>query len=344
MKFSAPPWLKMAIISIVVGAVLGVVNELTEGPIAQQAVAAANAARQACFAEADSFEAIELSADSGVDSCYAAMKDGELAGYVAQVTVTGFGGPIEIHVGMNLEQTITGISVGGSDFSETPGLGAKAKDPDFTVQFAGLTIPTQLGSGVEAITGATITSGAVSSGVNKAGYFIRDLIDPPAEDNRPEDLQFGGVLPGATITSETAVDCVNRALEAAQPYLDPSKATDIALMGESTAPAISESSGVTVLSAEDWAEAYPEIYASYLANSENDEVLDHVEEYPMIGVVYEGMAFNKYYGTARGHTYTVQDVTSTGRPHALANYRKHICIIGGPCIGMHEAGFRLGSR
>ena len=296
-------------------------------------------------------------------------------------------------------------------------------------QFTGLTIPTQLGSdGLDAITGATITSGAVSSGVNKGGYFIRDLIDPPAEDNRPEDLQFGGVLPGATtkeeqtapegidalytsdagvvlyvtgkgrngdmqvqvgvghsgqvagvfidpakhketeglgdlveesyfwgqfignsgsfaigdnidavsgatITSETVVDCVNRALAAAQPYLDPALATDIPEMGEASAPAVAApeasvgkrtqvvktGSGVTVLSARDWAAKYPEIYASYLANNENNEVKDHVEEYPMISVVYEGMAFNKHYGTARGHTYTVQDVTATGRPHALAN-------------------------
>ena len=426
MKFSIPPWLRLMIITITVGGMLGVVNELTEGPIAQQAVVVAETARRACFTEADSFEEVQLSADSGVDSCYAAMMEGELAGYVAQVTVTGFGGPIEIHVGMDLEQTITGISVGGSGFAETPGLGAKAKDDDFTNQFTGLTIPTQLGNGLDAITGATITSGAVSSGVNKAGYFIRDLIDPPAEDNRPEDLQFGGVLPGATtkeqldapegidelyasdagvvlyvtgkgrngdmqvqvgighsgqvagvyidpamhketeglgdlveesyfwgqfigntgvfaagenidavsgatITSETVIDCVNRALEAAQPYLDASLAVDIAQMGEASAPAATSSgvskraqvvktgTGITVMTAQDWAETYPEIYASYLANSENDEVLDHVEEYPMIGVVYEGMAYNKYYGTARGHTYTVQDVTSIGRPHALAN-------------------------
>ena len=86
-----------------------------------------------------------------------------------------------------------------------------------------------------------------------------------------------------------------------------------------TAQVVQTGSGITVLSAQDWAEEYPEIYASYMANNDNDEVKDHVEEYPMISVVYEGMAFNKFYGTARGHTYTVQDVTATGRPHALAN-------------------------
>lgn len=78
-------------------------------------------------------------------------------------------------------------------------------------------------------------------------------------------------------------------------------------------------SGVTVMTAQDWAETYPEIYASYLANSENTEVHDYTKDYPMIGVVYEGMAFSKFYGSARRHTYNVEDVTSTGRPHKLAN-------------------------
>lgn len=427
MKIKIPSWLRLAIICIAVGGLLGIVNDLTKGPIAQKAVEAAEASRKVCFTSADSFESVELPSDSGIDSCYAAMQNGELVGYVAQVTVTGFGGPIEIHVGMDMNCTITGISVGGTKFAETPGLGAKAKNADFTEQFTGLTIPTQIGNGVDAITGATITSGAVSSGVNKAGYFIRDLINPPAEDNRPEDLQFGGVLPGATtkeqqtapegvdelytsdagvvlyvtgkgrngtmqvqvgighsgqvagvfidpamhketeglgdlveesyfwgqfigntgifaigdnidavsgatITSETVVDCVNRALEAAQPYLDPSKATDIALMGETTVSTgtsssgverrtqvVKTGSGVTVMTAQDWAETYPEIYASYLANQDNTEVHDYTEDYPMIGVIYEGMAFSKFYGSARGHTYTVEDVTATGRPHALAN-------------------------
>ena len=429
MKLRIPAWLRLAIICVAVGGMLGIVNSITKGPIAQRAVEAANASRYACFPGADAFEELELSEGSGVDGCYAAMQGGSQIGYVTQVTVTGFGGPVEIHVGMDLEGTITGISVGGSGFAETPGLGAKSKEPAFTDQFAGLTIPVQVGNNVDAITGATITSGAVCSGVNKAGYFVRDLINPPAEDNRPEDLQFGGVLPGATtkeqqtapegidelytsdagvvvyvtgkgrngpmqvqvgighsgqvagvyidpakhseteglgdmveesyfwgqfigqsgsftigdnvdavsgatISSQTVVDCVNKALEAAQPYLDPSKATDIAALGQSddapAAPAVQSSakrltqvvktgSGVTVMTAQDWAETYPEIYASYLANSENTEVHDYTKDYPMIGVVYEGMAFSKFYGSARGHTYTVEDVTSTGRPHALAN-------------------------
>ena len=97
---------------------------------------------------------------------------------------------------------------------------------------------------------------------------------------------------------------------------------------EAAAPAVEEvrgaqvvetGSGVTVLSAKDWADEYPEIYASYLANGENTTIHDYTKDYPMLPIVYEGMAFSKFYGSARGHVYTVEDVTSTGRPHGLAN-------------------------
>jgi len=85
------------------------------------------------------------------------------------------------------------------------------------------------------------------------------------------------------------------------------------------ATATKTGTGVTVIKASDWAETYPDVYASYLKNEENKATIDHVEEYPMIATVYEGMAFNKFYASARGHYYTVEDVTNTGRPHALAN-------------------------
>ena len=89
--------------------------------------------------------------------------------------------------------------------------------------------------------------------------------------------------------------------------------------GADAATATQTGTGVTVIKAADWAATYPDVYASYEKNAENEAVFDHVEEYPMIATVYEGMAFNKFYNSARGHYYTVQDVTNTGRPHALAN-------------------------
>ena len=77
--------------------------------------------------------------------------------------------------------------------------------------------------------------------------------------------------------------------------------------------------GVTVIPASEWADTFPDIYASYQANSENDAVVSHPEEYPIIQTIYEGNAFAAYYGSARGHFYCVSDLLATGRPHALAN-------------------------
>ncbi|MGL4982377.1 MAG: ammonia-forming cytochrome c nitrite reductase subunit c552 [Treponemataceae bacterium] len=74
-----------------------------------------------------------------------------------------------------------------------------------------------------------------------------------------------------------------------------------------------------VVTAEMWQSIHPEIYESFMANKENSIAFEHIEEYPMIGVLYEGMAFDKYYKTARGHNYSLEDLQASGRPHPLAN-------------------------
>lgn len=76
---------------------------------------------------------------------------------------------------------------------------------------------------------------------------------------------------------------------------------------------------VKIITAGEWAEKYPEIYASYMKNGENFKTTDYVKDYPMIATLYEGIAFSKYYSSARGHLFTVDDVKETGRPHKLAN-------------------------
>ena len=168
-------WIVLTIIAVIAAFCLALTNEVTEDVIEQQAVADAEAARKTLVPDADAFEALEA---EGVDSLYRGTKDGEAVGYVAQVTVTGFGGPVEITVGTQADAPeLTGIKVGGSSFSETAGLGAKSKEPKFMNQFAGKTAPVMLNDGeendtdaqeIDAITAATITSKAVVRGVNQA--------------------------------------------------------------------------------------------------------------------------------------------------------------------------------
>ncbi len=85
----------------------------------------------------------------------------------------GYGGTVGLMVGIDVKDNKL-LGVGVTTHSETPGLGARAKtDPSFTSQFKGAAISgpvkvTQDGGSVNAMSGATITSRAVSSGVTDA--------------------------------------------------------------------------------------------------------------------------------------------------------------------------------
>ena len=83
------------------------------------------------------------------------------------------------------------------------------------------------------------------------------------------------------------------------------------------APKASSPDGV--ISAEEWSTVYPEIAASMAANSDNNYRISYLEEDPYLTNVYEGYGFAKDYTSAIGHTYCLEDVHNTERPHALAN-------------------------
>ncbi|MBQ8080375.1 MAG: RnfABCDGE type electron transport complex subunit G, partial [Clostridia bacterium] len=184
MKNGKAAWMVLLVITLVASLLLGLTNEVTKDAIVQQESAKAEAARQALEPDAEAFEKLELDEGSALSELYAAQKDGDTIGYVAVVLTRGFGGEVEVTAGFDAEAVLTGISVGGANFSETPGLGAKSKDEAFTGQFAGKSTPLKVikaggaaaDNTVDAITAATITSNAVTNAVNTAGNAVRDLL------------------------------------------------------------------------------------------------------------------------------------------------------------------------
>ncbi len=122
---------------------------------------------------------------------------------------------------------------------------------------------------------------------------------------------------GATLSSEGIKAAVIDALRSGG--LDPANFGGSLIKVEQIAAQVETHSGVTVLHAADWAEKYPEIYASWNMTSESDDIVDYLVEYPMLPTLYEPYGFSFCYGSARGHYYDVVDITETGRPHALAN-------------------------
>ncbi|MBR5338535.1 MAG: ammonia-forming cytochrome c nitrite reductase subunit c552 [Lachnospiraceae bacterium] len=71
--------------------------------------------------------------------------------------------------------------------------------------------------------------------------------------------------------------------------------------------------------ANDYQTLYPEIVLSMKDNANNYDVTDYLEQDPYLVNIYEGFPFSEDYGSARGHEYTLEDVTKTQRKHPLAN-------------------------
>lgn len=190
-----PRYLALAVITLIAGLVLGATYMLTKDPIAAQESRKAEMARAAVMPEADAFRLLDAAGDDAVDWVYEALRDGARVGYVAQGTGRGFGGEIEVIVGLRADGEITGISVGGASFSETAGLGAKAKEAAFTGGFFGKRAPLTVvkagearsESTVDAITSATITSKAVNDTVTRVSEAVRALVEP--SENAEGDAQ-----------------------------------------------------------------------------------------------------------------------------------------------------------
>ena len=98
--------------------------------------------------------------------------------------------------------------------------------------------------------------------------------------------------------------------------LGPLSRSDIEYL-EVEAPAPSSNDGT--VNASDWASTYPYIVATMGDNSKNSYVISYLEEDPYLVNIYEGYGFARDYGSARGHEYTLEDVSKTERPHAKAN-------------------------
>ena len=179
----------LTLITVISGLGLGLVYEITKDPIAAAQEAAKKEAWQAVFAEAslDDFEAVEVDsavaesvvADLGIQATIDEVcKVGDLGYVVTTTDKEGYGGDIQVTVGITADGTISGVSI--LSISETAGLGMKATEPAFYEQYHGkqtesFYVSKDGGSGepIDALSGATITSRAVTGAVNAAlGYYL----------------------------------------------------------------------------------------------------------------------------------------------------------------------------
>ena len=163
----------LLLICAVVAAVLAGVNSITKDAIAANQEKKTQDAIAVVLPGVTGLEKQTLTGDTGIVS--EVYRSGE--SFAVKVLPGGFDGEITLMVGIQNGQ-LTGISV--ISHTETPGLGAvaaaqNAKGEAFRGQFVGQSGTLVIGDQIDAMSGATITSKAVVTGVNAALSYVATL-------------------------------------------------------------------------------------------------------------------------------------------------------------------------
>ncbi len=181
------PALRLFIICVVTAFCLAFVNYMTKDTIAQRIAQEAEEQRKQVMTAADTFEKLEGWSeldDSGlIKEAFAAYSGDKLTGYVFSAAPSGFGGEIAVTIGVGSDSRISGVRVGNNE--ETPGLGSKTAEEVFLEQYQGketgdeikiVKRPVSADDEVQAVSGATISSSAVTSAVQASAELGEKLL------------------------------------------------------------------------------------------------------------------------------------------------------------------------
>ncbi|MBE6756400.1 MAG: RnfABCDGE type electron transport complex subunit G [Ruminococcaceae bacterium] len=180
-KFSfkeiAVPAITLFLIAAICTAILAVTNGVTAPKIAENNEQAEIATRQLVFADAKSFSDVKAVEDGTYVE--ALDENGKVIGYVFTTSDKGYGGEIKIMTGINADGEVTGMEI--LSIEETAGLGMNAKKDDFRNQYVDnsgefTVVKSDAGENeIQALTGATITSQAVTNAVNDAVEIFKTV-------------------------------------------------------------------------------------------------------------------------------------------------------------------------
>lgn len=193
----------LTVITLIAGCLLGLVNDATKDTIKLREEEAKISAYKNVFDEASAFDDMGIvvtdslvneftnngfSADALDEVIMAKDTEDNLLGYVFTVTSKeGYGGDITFTVGIKNDGTVNGISL--LSINETAGLGMNAEKvlvPQFANKKVGSFEYTKTGATAEneidAISGATITTRAITNGVNLSLYYFKEYLGGGVEN------------------------------------------------------------------------------------------------------------------------------------------------------------------
>lgn len=157
----------LTMICVCVALAVSLSYALTRDRIEEKRIATERAAIAAVFGRDDiGYRALEGTPDDVTAVFEVTDADGNVFGYAVSVSPSGFGGNIDMIVGIGTDGKITGVNI--TALSETPGLGSRVNDANYLSQYNGTGGKLALGSDIDAISGTTISSRSVLAGVNRA--------------------------------------------------------------------------------------------------------------------------------------------------------------------------------
>ena len=157
--------LTLCVITALVGALLAGVNALTKDRIAENNIKAMNEAIAVIFGECETSELQYPHANETVKSIYTVSSSGEHLGYCVLVTPKGYGGTMELMVGLNPDGSLKQVSV--VSHGETTGIGTKVLSEGYMGQYIGAESDADV-DGVDAVSGATRSTNGLKSGIKAA--------------------------------------------------------------------------------------------------------------------------------------------------------------------------------
>ena len=164
----------LCIICAVVALVLSFVNMVTFDKIAENEEMEKRSAIIALFdSETVEYTAVQGAPDT-VNDIFAVTDGGADKGYCVSVSPSGFGGGVDLMIGIDGDGAVIGVRVVAH--SETPGLGSRIEGDNFLSQFIGKIGSVSKGQDYDIISGSTISSEAVALGVNTALAALSNLL------------------------------------------------------------------------------------------------------------------------------------------------------------------------
>lgn len=159
--------INLTIACLLSGAIIAGVYAVTSPVAAKQQIIEQNKAMKELVTNAQDFKPVE-----GKNGWFAAMADGKTIAYVLPAESKGYGGTIKMLTAVSLDGKDLGFKI--LEANETPGLGDNASKPKFSSQFIGkkaedlAVVKHETDKNIQAMTGATITSKAVTKGIKEA--------------------------------------------------------------------------------------------------------------------------------------------------------------------------------